>query len=413
MDTGSEVDDWSYDEKGNRDRVVALRKAGVVVWGAERVFIGPEVAISRIEPEAILLNAIIRGPKTAIGARSKVGISGTSLLVNSQVGREVELGAGSYRNTTLFDRVKIRGFAEMRNGTVLEEEAEVGHNVGLKHTFLTVGVVAGSCINFCDVLVTGGSSRHDHSEIGSGAIHFNFDPRGDKFGSLFGDARGVLLRGRRIFIGGNAGVIAPVHIGFGAVIAAGSFVRKDVGESRIYLGDSEGHRPKDAIGFDPNLYYDLRRKFVSTAELCGNLHALERWYQRFRVPFATGLERILCESAARNIRAHIEHRAKELDKVIVKLSSVTAEAGANTNPFRSQHLLMGEMRKKIYSLLIQPDERTAALPENFLYEYQRARKSVDHCSAIHGTSEAKSRHVEEWLSAIASQPKTELKRILG
>jgi UDP-N-acetylglucosamine/UDP-N-acetylgalactosamine diphosphorylase len=219
MDIGPEVADWSYDEQGNRERVAALRRAGVVVWGAERVFIGPEVATDRIEPGAVLMNAVIRGPETAIGAQSKVGISGTSLLVNSQVGREVELGAGSYRNTTLFDRVKIRDFAEMRKGTVLEEEAEVGHNVGLKHTFFTVGVVAGSCINFCDVLVTGGSSRHDHSEIGSGAIHFNFDPHGDKFGSLIGDATGLLLRGRRIFIGGNGGVIAPVHIGFGAVSA--------------------------------------------------------------------------------------------------------------------------------------------------------------------------------------------------
>ena len=413
MDIGSQVADWSYDEQGNRERVAALRKAGVVVWGAERVFIGPEVAIDRIEPGAVLMNAVIRGPETAIGAQSKVGISGTSLLVNSQVGREVELGAGSYRNTTLFDRVKIRGFAEMRQGTVLEEEAEVGHNVGLKHTFLTVGVVAGSCINFCDALVTGGSSRRDHSEIGSGAIHFNFDPHGDKFGSLIGDATGLLLRGRRIFIGGNSGIIAPVHVGFGAVVAAGSFVRKDVEEGRMYVGDSEARPSQDAMGFDPDVYYDLRRKFLSTAELCGSLHALEMWYQRVRVPFTTGLERVLCESATRNIRIHIEHRAKELDNVMVKLTSLTAKVGSSSNPFRSQHLLIGEMRKGIYSRLIQPAESTAAPPEDFLHEYRRARAAMDHSAAIHGMAETKSRHAEEWLSAIASQPQTELKTILG
>ena len=413
MDISHEVADWSYDEQGNRERVAALRRAGVVVWGPERVFIGPEVAIDRIEPGAVLINAVIRGPATAIGAKSQIGVSGTSLLVNSQVGREVELGAGNYQNTTLFDRVKIRGFAEMRKGTVLEEEAEVGHNVGLKHTFFTAGVVAGSCINFCDVLVSGGSSRHDHSEIGSGAVHFNFDPHGDKFGSLVGNATGLLLRARRIFIGGNGGIVAPVHISFGAVIAAGSFVRQDVEESRMYIGDSEPYPSKNAITFDPDIYYNLRRKFLRTAELCGNLHALEMWYQNIRVPFARGLERVLCESATRNIRIHIEHRAKELDKVMVKLASFTARAAASSNPFRGQHLLIGEMRRRIYSLLIQSAENTAAPPEGFLHEYQRARTAMDHCAAIHGMAEIKSRHVEEWLSGIASQPETELKRILG
>jgi acetyltransferase-like isoleucine patch superfamily enzyme len=412
MDIRSEVADWSYDEQGNRERVAALCKAGVVVWGAERVFIGPEVAIDRIEPGAVLVNAIIRGPGTAIGTQSKVGVSGTALLVDSQVGREVELGAGSYRNTTLFDRVKTRGFAEMRRGTVLEEEAEVGHNVGLKHTFFTVGVVAGSCINFCDVLVTGGSSRQDHSEIGSGAIHFNFDPHGDKFGSLIGDATGLLLRGRRVFIGGNSGLIAPVHIGFGAVIAAGSFVRKDIEESRLYAGDREVHCSMDAIAFDPDVYYDLRRKFLGTAELCGNLHALEIWYQGVRVPVTKGLERVLCESATRNIRAHIEHRAKELDKVIVKLTSLTAKADSRSSLFRSQHLLIGKMRKEIYLLLIQPGKSTPAPPDDFLREYQRARAAMDHCAAIHSIGETKFRHAEEWLSAIASRPRTELKRLL-
>jgi carbonic anhydrase/acetyltransferase-like protein (isoleucine patch superfamily) len=230
---------------------------------------------------------------------------------------------------------------------------------------------------------------------------------------LIGGATGLLLRGRRIFIGGNGGVIAPVHIGFGAVIAAGSFVRKDVEEGRMYVGDTEVHPSKDAMAFDPDVYYDLRRKLLSTAELCGNLHALEMWYQKVRVPFTRGLERVLCESATRNIRIHIEHRAKELDKVMAKLTSLTAKADASSNPFRSQHLLIGEMRKRIYSLLIQPDESTAAPPEDFLHEYQRARAAMDHCAAIHGMVETKSRHVEEWLSAIASQPETELKRILG
>src|SRR5204863_1943267 len=114
----------------------------------------------------------------------------------------------------------------------IEEEAEVAHNVGLKNTIFTVAVVAGSNINFCDAFVTGGTSRRDHSEIGSGAVHFNFSPQRDKFGSLFGHAIGVLLRSPGIFIGGNSGIVAPVSIGFGAVIPAGVIIRS--GEEQAY-----------------------------------------------------------------------------------------------------------------------------------------------------------------------------------
>src|SRR5271165_5357601 len=184
--------DPGFDEQGNRERIVRLRNAGVVVWSAERVFVGAEVPLERIEKDAVLMNAVIRGGNTCIGARAKIGTSGTAVLNNTQVGRAVELGAGSYEHATFFDGAKVRGFAEVRQGTVLEESAEVGHNVGLKHTFLTTGVVAGSGINFCDVLVSGGSSRQDHTEIGSGTVHFNFDPHADKFGSLLGDVSGLL-----------------------------------------------------------------------------------------------------------------------------------------------------------------------------------------------------------------------------
>ena len=52
-------------------------------------------------------------------------------------------------------------------------------------------VTIGSLVNFCDLLMAGGSSRQDHSEVGSGYIHFNFTPwgaRGDKATpSLIGD----------------------------------------------------------------------------------------------------------------------------------------------------------------------------------------------------------------------------------
>src|ERR1700687_260397 len=243
-----------YDELGNRERVAHLRSRGVDVWGAERVYVGPEVQLENISPDVILMNAVLTGESTAVGRYSRIGTSGLAAIHNAQIGEQVELGAGTYSYATLLKGVKVRGFAEIRQGTVLEEQVEVGHNVGLKNTVFTAAVGAGSSINFCDAFVSGGTSRDDHSEIASGCMHFNFDPHGDKFGSLIGDVTGVLLRSPRIFIGGNSGVVAPIHVDFGAVVAAGSMIRGNVGAKLLYRGITA---PAQSGPYDPERYHDL------------------------------------------------------------------------------------------------------------------------------------------------------------
>ena len=84
-----------------------LRSSGVNVSSPERVYIGPEVQLHLIEPEAVLVQGIIRGKNTIIGAGACIGTSGTTVLQDVQVGRDVELGAGSYRGATLLDGAKV------------------------------------------------------------------------------------------------------------------------------------------------------------------------------------------------------------------------------------------------------------------------------------------------------------------
>ena len=57
--------------------------------------------------------------------------------------------------------------AQVREGCILEEEANGAHCVGIKQTILFPFVTLGSLINFCDCLMAGGTSRKDHSEAGS------------------------------------------------------------------------------------------------------------------------------------------------------------------------------------------------------------------------------------------------------
>src|SRR5690606_1997997 len=129
---------------------------------------------------------------------------------DSALARGAAVASGYVEGAVLLREAKLGANAHVRPGTLLEELASTAHAVGLKQTVLLAYVTLGSLINFCDCLMAGGTSRSDHSEVGSGFIHFNFTPwgeRGDKATpSLIGDVvRGVFLRERRIFLGGLAG----------------------------------------------------------------------------------------------------------------------------------------------------------------------------------------------------------------
>ena len=398
-----------YNEQANRVRISRLVERGVRVWGAERVYIGEEVRLDNISPRAELLNAFITGESTFIGSGAQIGVSGLARIHESQIGSLCVLGAGSYEHCVFLNRAKARGFAEIRQGTVLEEDAEVAHNVGLKNTVFTSGVVAGSCINYCDVLVSGGSCRSDHSEIGSGAIHFNFDPRGDKFGSLLGDARGCLLRSRRIFVGGNSGLVAPVHLGFGAVIAAGSTIRKDIGENQL----SSGEPLQQAGDYDLDKYFDLSRKFCMTAKMIGNLQAMQAWYRLIRLPLSDSESKLLYAGADRQLHHHVSYRVEQLMKVIDKLDRSLSKRGetAQDLQFQQQHRQLLENRHNISMFLLE--EKIPLPPAGFTADYERNRRTQDHAASIRGLSNKTVELAAEWLRKIAARPQLSMQALFA
>jgi UDP-N-acetylglucosamine/UDP-N-acetylgalactosamine diphosphorylase len=384
----------------------------VEVWGAERVYVGSEVLLENISSDVTLMNAALTGENTAVGRYSRIGTSGLATIHNTQIGEQVELGAGSYSHATLLNGVKIRGFAEIRQGTVLEEQAEVGHNVGLKHTVFTAAVVAGSSINFCDAFISGGTSRDDHSEIGSGCVHFNFDPHGDKFGSLIGDVTGVLLRSPRIFIGGNSGLIAPIHVDFGAVVAAGSTVRENVGAKLLYRGTAS---PAHCGPYDPQQYRDLERKFMTTAKLVGNLNALASWYKEIRLPSASKAESVLYKSAVANILLHIQHRASEIAKIVSKIEKSVLNAKTSGNaaqPFSKQHARIADAREWIVPMLAGNGEiQRFTPPIGLVEEYQRLRAERPHTDAVRSLSEPSVTSATAWLQDIAGSLSSQMQKL--
>ncbi|MGB2930647.1 MAG: protein GlmU, partial [Desulfobacterales bacterium] len=210
---------------------------------------------------------------------------GPVTIENCQVGSQVELKAGFFRNAVFLKKASMGSGSNIREGTILEEESSGAHTVGLKQTILFPFVTLGSLINFCDCLMSGGTSRKNHSEVGSSYIHFNYTPNQDKATpSLIGDVpRGVMLNQRPIFLGGQGGLVGPCRLEFGTVIAAGSIFRKDeLNPGRLLIG---GMGNGGNIPFTPGIYYNIKRITVNNIIYIANLIALDHWYTHVRSQF--------------------------------------------------------------------------------------------------------------------------------
>ena len=224
----------------------------------------------------------LRGASTVLSAGVELGREGPVTIEDCQLGPGVQLKGGYAAKAVFLEGANLGLGHHVREGCLLEEESGGAHTVGLKQTILFPFATLGSLINFCDALLAGGTSRSDHSEVGSSYIHFNFTPTGDKTTpSLFGDVpRGVMLREHPIFLGGQGGTVGPVRVGYGTVVGAGSVLCGDVGqEDTLTL---VGSPPSLSRPFDPTVMPKLAPMVAKNLGYLAQLDALEAWYRGVR-----------------------------------------------------------------------------------------------------------------------------------
>ncbi|WP_372368267.1 hypothetical protein [Candidatus Uabimicrobium sp. HlEnr_7] len=267
-------------------KIKQLQEKGVILPHPQTVSIAEEVKIENIEPGAVLYPGIkIAGEKTLIGSGSKLGAEHGGIYTNVRCGRNVTLGSGSYSNSVFLDHVEIRSGAEMRKGTLFMEHARAAHTVGCKMTIVSMYATLGSLINFCDVFVSSGTNApYAFTEIGSGAIHYNFTPEGLKFGSLIGSGvLGEMGLSPRVFVGGQTQIVAPCRIGSGSLIPAGVAIRGFVPENTMAVSTNlkPGMKP-----YHPELLTNSRQKFLATTELMIHYVLLEKYFRKVRCAHA-------------------------------------------------------------------------------------------------------------------------------
>jgi bifunctional UDP-N-acetylglucosamine pyrophosphorylase/glucosamine-1-phosphate N-acetyltransferase len=124
---------------------------------------------------------------------------------------------------TIGAKASVGPFARIRPGTVLAAGTKVGNFVELKNA----DVAAGAKVNHLSYV--GDAQVGERANIGAGTITCNYDG--------FGKHRTVI--GAGAFIGSNTALVAPVNVGDGAIVGAGSVITKDVEADSLALERSE------------------------------------------------------------------------------------------------------------------------------------------------------------------------------
>lgn len=346
--------------------VEQLLYRGVVIPCPGAVEVGDDVDPGRIATGVIIhTGSRILGAKTSIGPGCEIGAESPATVENCQLGHKVSLKGGYFSGATFLDGSSMGSAAHVRSGTLLEEEASGGHAVAFKQTILLPFVTAGSLINFCDGLMAGGTSRKNHSEIGSSYIHFNYTPHQDKATpSLIGDVpRGVMLDQPPIFLGGQGGLVGPVRIGYGTVIPAGVIWRGDAPEGGQILNP-----PPQEGGIKPyqaGAYHGINRIVLNNLFYLGNLRALQAWYRFVRRPFMTGDEftALCCEGALNQLNSAIDERIKRLKELAEKMPrslELARAGGAEPAYCAEQERLVQHWPKLEAALKKEPGDGIAA-----------------------------------------------------
>ncbi len=206
------------------DRILRERKvrevmlAGVTVEKPETVTIDPDVEIGRdtvVGPFAQLLGRTRIGEDCVIGAGS--------LVSDSDLADAVEVGPLTViHDSKIGPGARVGPYARLRFGNRLEAGAAVGNFVELKKTELGAGAKALHLAYLGDAAIGPGVN------VGAGTITCNYDG--------FEKHRTEVEAGA--FIGSNSTLVAPVKIGEGAYVGAGSVITEDVPPDALALGRS-------------------------------------------------------------------------------------------------------------------------------------------------------------------------------
>lgn len=207
-------------ERVVRDRYVAdLARAGVRFVDAGRVVVETTV---RVAPGVVVWPDVVLRGSTVVeeGAELQSG----AWLVDTKVGpRAIVKPYTVCEGAVIGPDAAVGPMAHLRPGAVLEAEVKVGNFVEIKGSTLRKRAKASHLTYLGDAEIGA------EANIGAGTITCNYD----------GWNKHRTVIGARAFIGSNSALVAPVTIGEGAIVGAGSVITRDVPADALALERSD------------------------------------------------------------------------------------------------------------------------------------------------------------------------------
>lgn len=203
------------------ERIYQINKAnkllenGVTLFDKARVDIRGNLSAGQdcvIDINCVFEGEVVLGNNVTIGAGC--------LLKNVKIADNVTIKPYSVlEDAVIASGTQVGPYARLRPGTVLAENTHIGNFVEIKKS--TIGV--GSKVNHLTYI--GDSEIGEKVNIGAGTVTCNYDGK-NKFKTTIGD---------NVFVGSGSMLVAPVNIGSGALIAAGSVITKNAPENELTL----------------------------------------------------------------------------------------------------------------------------------------------------------------------------------
>ena len=164
----------------------------------------------RIGPDTLIYPQTFIEKGSIIGEGCTIGPS--TRLVNVKLENEVTVLFSNVVDSTVGDGTRIGPFANIRPGCRIGKKVKIGDFVEAKNAEIA------DSVSMSHLAYVGDASVGEHSNIGAGSITCNYD----------GFAKHRTTIGKNVFIGSNVTMVAPLEIGDGALVAAGSVVTEDV-----------------------------------------------------------------------------------------------------------------------------------------------------------------------------------------
>ena len=205
--------------------------SGVTIVDPSSVYIDASVELAEdvtIEPNVILRGATRIGPGTRVGDGSQI--------VDTIVGRDCVIWASILESSEVEDEVQIGPFSHLRPKSSIGRKAKLGNFAEVKASRLEAGVQQHHFSYIGDAVLG------EKTNVGAGTITCNFD----------GARKHKTKVGKRVFLGSDTMLVAPIELGDDSRTGAGSVVTRDVPAGMLAVGvPARIRKPRPESGEPP------------------------------------------------------------------------------------------------------------------------------------------------------------------